>query len=503
MKGLKCIWLICFLATAGLFADSRPDGQFGVGFRLVDARDHSRYYPAEVPGDPVTRSLRIYLWYPSAESVDDRLSIRDYLRLAADDFNTGSLEPTPPIPVQLKKGIRPGRLEILLNEKTLAALKRKIKGAMTYPLIVLGQGLYYESPFSQYFICEFLAGRGYVVVSCPLAGTLNRLVNRTVEDLDTQVRDLEFILGYALGLPYVDSERIGVIGYDLGGMAGLLMCMRNPGIRAFLSLDSGILFDQGLGIPRTHPHYQESRFVIPWMHLTQDRFVRYFRDRLKQESLIDRKAYGASYLGSVPTDNHGCFTSYALQGLENAVPGYWGPVSGDPVALHREMCRLAGLFFDGYLKNEQQALYDLNRSAGTTANQNQSIDLQFKPGKTPPPSRASMIHAVINRGLMNTLPEIENELKTYTAGELFDENELNWLGYHFLYWWGREDEAVEVFRLLVRLFPESANAFDSLGEAYLRTGKTELAIENYRISLKLNPDNPNAKQILKQLEKER
>ncbi len=99
--------------------------------------------------------------------------------------------------------------------------------------------------------------------------------------------------------------------------------------------------------------------------------------------------------------------------------------------------------------------------------------------------------------------EIEQELKLYPAGELFDESELNWLGYHFLYWWGREKEAVEVFKLLVRLFPESANAFDSLAEAYLRTGKTELAIENYRISLKLNPDNQNAKEMLKQLEKQR
>jgi dienelactone hydrolase len=493
---LKSILIILLFLATGLAGESR------VGFRLIDARDHSRYYPADITGDPATRSLRIYLWYPAIESGGDALQIKDYLRMAADDFSDGSDVPAPLLPVQLEKGIRPERLESLLAQKTMA-VRGIAAGNGPLPLIVLGQGLYYESPFSQYFLSEYLASRGYVVASCPLSGTLDRLVNRTVEDLETEVRDMEFVLGYALGLPYVDNDEIGVMGYDLGGMAGLLMCMRHPEVRAFFSLDSGIAFDHGLGIPFSHPNYQESRYVIPWMHLTQDRFVQYFRNQQKQDSLISRKQYGSTYLGRVPTDNHGCFTSYALLGLDNPVPGYWGPVSGNMENLYREMCRLAGLFFDGILKNDRQSLYQLNSFTETAGKPGNAIILEFKPGKTPPPSRASLIRAIVTRGLERVRPEIENELKMYAAGELFDENELNWLGYHFLYWWGRENEAVEVFRFLVRLFPESANAFDSLGEAYLRTGKTELAIENYKISLKLNPDNQNAKEILKELEKQR
>ncbi len=360
-KWLNVCLLCCLLMAAVLSSDSPAAKVSGVGFRLIDTRDHSRYYPADAPVDPAARSLRIYLWYSTAESAGDRLTISDYLRMAADDFHPGSGDTAPLIPVQLEKGIRPDRLEAVLKEKTLA-VRGSTPSDGPFPLIVVGQGLYYESPFSQYFLCEYLAGRGYVVVSCPLAGTLSRLVNRSVEDLETQVRDLEFTLGYALNLPYVEGERIGVIGYDMGGMAGLLMCMRHPEIRAFFSLDSGILFDSGLGIPGTHPHYQESRFVIPWMHLTQDRFVSYFQNQQKQESLVSRKTYGANYLGRVPTDNHGCFTAYALMGLEHAVPGYWGPVSGDPGALYREMCRLSGLFFDGYLKNDPPSLHELNRS---------------------------------------------------------------------------------------------------------------------------------------------
>jgi len=49
--------------------------------------------------------------------------------------------------------------------------------------------------------------------------------------------------------------------------------------------------------------------------------------------------------------------------------------------------------------------------------------------------------------------------------------------------------------------PQSANAHDSLGEAYMINGNKELAIKNYKKSLELNPDNTNAKEMLNKLEK--
>ena len=60
-------------------------------------------------------------------------------------------------------------------------------------------------------------------------------------------------------------------------------------------------------------------------------------------------------------------------------------------------------------------------------------------------------------------------------------------------------EAIDIFKLNVFAFPKSANAFDSLGEAYLEAGNKDLAIENYKKSLLLNPDNKNAEEVLKRL----
>ena len=75
---------------------------------------------------------------------------------------------------------------------------------------------------------------------------------------------------------------------------------------------------------------------------------------------------------------------------------------------------------------------------------------------------------------------------------------LNALGYRLLAE-KKLQEAVAVLRLNTQLYPHSANAFDSLGEALLATGDKREARASYRRSLKLNPKNDNARQVLKRL----
>jgi tetratricopeptide (TPR) repeat protein len=90
----------------------------------------------------------------------------------------------------------------------------------------------------------------------------------------------------------------------------------------------------------------------------------------------------------------------------------------------------------------------------------------------------------------------ENKFTQYPLPEEY----LLAIGYGLL---GRNkvNEAIEFFSFVVEEYPQSADAYDSLGEAYMTAGKKELAIENYRKSLELNPDNENAKKMLEQLQK--
>lgn len=93
----------------------------------------------------------------------------------------------------------------------------------------------------------------------------------------------------------------------------------------------------------------------------------------------------------------------------------------------------------------------------------------------------------------------KNELDRLTT-DYTDEASINALGYELLSekLYGA---AIEVFLKNVKLFPNSANVYDSLGEAYLLDGKKDLAIQNYKKSLELNPQNENAIKVLEQLQK--
>jgi len=80
----------------------------------------------------------------------------------------------------------------------------------------------------------------------------------------------------------------------------------------------------------------------------------------------------------------------------------------------------------------------------------------------------------------------------------FSETRMNILGYQQLQS-GKTKEAIELFKLNVMAYPESANTYDSLGEAYMINGDKELAIQNYNKSLKLDPNNKNAAEMLNRL----
>ncbi|HUU38844.1 MAG TPA: alpha/beta hydrolase-fold protein [Candidatus Desulfaltia sp.] len=82
----------------------------------------------------------------------------------------------------------------------------------------------------------------------------------------------------------------------------------------------------------------------------------------------------------------------------------------------------------------------------------------------------------------------------------FEETEFNAIGYRLM-GEGRLDDAIAVFKLNVEMYPESANTYDSLAEAYMKKGEKKLAVENFEQSLKLNPQNKNAEEKLKELRK--
>ena len=90
------------------------------------------------------------------------------------------------------------------------------------------------------------------------------------------------------------------------------------------------------------------------------------------------------------------------------------------------------------------------------------------------------------------------EFRARTENRYADvEPEVNALGYALL--GSAPRDAVRVFELNVAAFPHSANAHDSLGEAYERTGRREDAVRLYRRALALDPRMGNTRDGLARL----
>ncbi len=98
-------------------------------------------------------------------------------------------------------------------------------------------------------------------------------------------------------------------------------------------------------------------------------------------------------------------------------------------------------------------------------------------------------------GLKKNLKQIlENNDREY------NDMHLNFFGYQLMQS-GKLEKAIEVFRLNTELFPEVINVWDSLAEAYMNKGNSQLAIENYKKVLEMDPGNKNAAKMLEKLSK--
>jgi CubicO group peptidase (beta-lactamase class C family) len=117
--------------------------------------------------------------------------------------------------------------------------------------------------------------------------------------------------------------------------------------------------------------------------------------------------------------------------------------------------------------------------------------------------KAGDLHALALIGkLRGTQAALDRYAELKKSGALDPEaaeGELNQWGYTLLYG-GHEQDAITVFQRNVEDYPQSSNVYDSLGEAYMKTGQKELAIKNYEKSLELNPKNENGKARLKKLQ---
>ena len=103
------------------------------------------------------------------------------------------------------------------------------------------------------------------------------------------------------------------------------------------------------------------------------------------------------------------------------------------------------------------------------------------------------------KGFNAALKAIRAEKKEQNSIYIFPELLINNLGLEFFFFKNEPYSAIELFKLNVQIYPESWNAWDSLGEAYLSVSDNKSAIAAFEKSFGLNPGNKNSEEKLKQL----
>jgi tetratricopeptide (TPR) repeat protein len=124
---------------------------------------------------------------------------------------------------------------------------------------------------------------------------------------------------------------------------------------------------------------------------------------------------------------------------------------------------------------------------------------QVKAAYDPRKSIAETMSATITSNGIDAAVKQYHDLKAASPTTYnFDEVELNALGYQFLHA-HKFNEAIRIFQLNIEAYPQSANVYDSLGEAYMDEGDKPQAIANYQESLRRNPKNVGAVKMLQKM----
>jgi tetratricopeptide (TPR) repeat protein len=317
-------------------------------------------------------------------------------------------------------------------------------------------------------------------------GQKSRPMTEDIIGIETQVRDLEFLISFAHELPNADMDKLAAMGTSWGGISNVFLKMRNDNVKAVICLDGSIRNEPGFFAKS--PYADSSKMNVPFLYLAAQ--------NLPLEILSSRKQdYSYNFYNSLRCSDayiitfnlllHANLNSNYIKLLERNI-WYENESTQDEVnQSYESMCRYALSFLDGHLKDNKQAIAFLRNKPEMNGIAPHLVTRKYKTAMQPPPALQEFKQMLIRANFVNAR-QTYDELKKSNPDFSLKENELDVWGFA-LAARGKIKEAIEVFKLNTELYPGSSQVYASLGEAYLNDGNKALAIANLEKSVKLNP----------------
>jgi len=488
------VFLVLLLALpATIMAESSPlwgslsPGPYDVGFETVEKYDYSRtfrdkydYDGQSRPGE-TARPIQICIWYPAVRHTDDLpMLYAEYAFPAPLDASFyGILSQLQGREINYLAASLNTTGAVILNVMNagLVAVRDAGHADGTFPLIIYcpdaGGGLSENA-----IMCEYLASHGFIVASSHAIGPAGIMVGTSFADLESMVRDREFVFAHMRDYAGVDNSKPAVLGYGVGAVAAMIMQMRNTDIEAVAALNPAFLYTTGAELLTAN-----SFFSIESMHVPL--LLAYISGHEDLDlSVADSMKYADRFLLGMKEYNHNDFSQYALTG---ALYVDTTSANVEPSAKrYHSVCRSVLTFFNAVIKADAAAREFFADPTSQLAAESPVMTARVLERQIPPPTQIQFTE-LIEDDKIDRAVEIYQALRAGNPEYVpFAEAAMNALGYQLL-GQNRTQQAAKIFRINTEAFPYSANVWDSYADACIASGDTETAIKCYETVLQVLP----------------
>ncbi|WP_298903822.1 prolyl oligopeptidase family serine peptidase [uncultured Psychroserpens sp.] len=484
---------------------SLNSGKHKVGFKHYTIIDSTRTYQIKNNFDNqfINRPIPISIWYPATlkNNNSKQLTVLNYLEILKEEEEWKNLPNyflldwfpylwnTPQNKAHLSEKVNAFSNPTFLNGN--------------FPVIVYAPS-YQASSIENFALFEYLASNGFVVISSPSRGTDTRwLEGGTTKDMETQSRDVEFLLKEIHKYENIDLDRVALMGFSFGGLSNAITAMKNKNISAIVSLDGTERYNYG--VLEKSPYFNLNKVTIPYIHFAQKEIPEdvLTSDKIPAElnykfQLYDSLQYSNAYSYRFHDLTHSYFSSFGV--LFANRDKRQDKSDAKIMASYNLLCEHTLQFLNATLKNEKKAGDFIENKPNDNGFSEALISKKMKQANRKEFDYKDFNDLAFSQDYQDLIPLHKRTIAKHPELEL-QESMLNTLGLQLSFNPKKIEQGVNVLLLALHLYPKSANLYDSLAEVYLYNKDFKNAILNYKRSLELNPENQNAIDRLKQLKK--
>ncbi len=508
-RAIMCIGVLCIFLNGAMITAQAQDrafwshleyGPHEIGFRTIELFDYSRtfgpkydYFGEPLPGE-TARPIQIAIWYPAEKGDQGEMVYGEYVFPYPDDVRffefLSRIQDRDNATLRRAFAGDDGLVLIAMNLGMKARRDATFKDG-SFPIVLYipdrNHSIAENAP-----LCEYLASHGFVVASSPSIGAFSLDEDVFPDDVDAFARDKELILGCLRDRKIGDSDRVGVMGYGQGALAAAIFQMRNVEIDAVAGLNSPILSrthrEQLSRIPYLHPE----RLDVPCLHIQamdEDSI-----DLEMLEAMKYAERYYCRLRPATPHDLVGLGKVALFSGDEAGREDLIGTVDQHYQVMSQYVC----CFFKAILGRDEKSLAFMKARPETHDVGGSVVTARVMEKQRRPPTRSQFLR-IIEEKDVETIRDIRLEfVLDNPSSPILSAEEINAIGYRFIQQ-NRPLHALEILSMGPRSYPASANAWDSLGEAYVLNGRFEEALECYEKAAELLPSDTTTPENLKEL----